>query len=191
MRNGNIDGYDIMNRPMPSENAFLATEKLFHGISQNKKKTLIKNQQMYDYHMYRNALPWEMNPHAENMYGGYNRKNEENPYTKDEYRQQENLNPTYYDTVNSNFGEYAQESRLPIPLDNDLLYQYNTNMSGQGMPHMIAPIAQESRNDFKQRRSDRSYDQITQENRMMQDHIFTPMNGYGQKTTNGDTGSIF
>lgn len=191
MRNSQIDEYDIMNRPMPSDMAFLSTEKMFHGIAENKKQSIIKNKQMYDYQMYRNRLPWEMNPNAENMFGGYNRNNDENPYTKQEYRQQDSLKPTYYDTIKSNFGEYESEARLPIPLDNDKLFQYNTNINGQGMPHMIAPIAQESRSGFRQRKSDRSFNQITQENRMMQEHIFTPMDGYGQKTTSGDNGFIF
>ena len=60
MNRRDIEGYDIMNRPLPSDAAYASTDKLFHGIAEKKKKTFIKNQQMYDYHMYRNRLPWEL-----------------------------------------------------------------------------------------------------------------------------------
>lgn len=188
MRNA-IEGYDILSKPLPSDAAYASTDRLFHGINQNKKKAVIKNQQMYDYHMYRNRLPWELNPNPEQSFNGFNKQVSENPYCNSQYRQQDSLQPTYYDTVQSkNYGVLDNESRLPIPLDNNQLFQYTTNSDSQGIPRLIAPITQESRLDYRQRKSDRSYDQVNKTNQTMQDYFFTPtMNGYGHGDGNGGT----
>ena len=120
-----------------------------------------------------------------------NENNDDNPYTQSEYRSQEELQPLYYDTIKTNsYGAFESESRLPIPLDNDQMYQYNANMQSQGLARMLAPITNESRM-FKQRKSDRSYNDVNRHNQAMQEHIFTPMNGYGQKPTGPEAGQFF
>ena len=171
--------------PAISKSEQLSKEKLFHGIHENHKTKNIKNQQMWDYHMYKNKQPWEMNPNAGNMFNGFNSQVEKNEYlTQDRYRNTDELTPSYYDE--KSYGQFDTVHKLPTPLDNDRMYQYHTNEDSQGLPSVIDMRANESRN-YKVRRSQRNDEFESRQNVDLQSHFFTPMSGMAYEPQNDPT----
>lgn len=153
----------------------LSNEKLFHGIQENHKSKNIKNQQMWDYHMYKNKQPWEMNKNAGSMFNGFNSQMQKNEYlTQSQYRDTQELTPSFYDE--KSYGQFDTVHKLPTPLDNDKLYQYHTNENSQGLPSVIDMRPNESRN-YKVRRSQRNDNFEATQNVDLQSHFFTPMSG--------------
>lgn len=164
--------------PPENKNAFLSTEMLFKGDNQARKSQVIKNQQINDYHMYRNKLPWELNRNAGDMFNGHNSQIRDNEYLSPQYHQQFNLSPSYYDE--KNYGSFDTHYQMPTPLDNDKMYQYHTADGNQGLPHVYDIRMKESRN-YKQKRSFRSDDDFAQQNQSLQHHFFTPMTSMGYR----------
>lgn len=54
------------------------------------------------------------------------------------------------------------------------LFGYRINQQTAGNPKMISPITDGSRNFYKQRRSDRTVDDMDHNNRKVWEHVFTP-----------------
>ena len=155
-----------------SHNSFLSQEILFKGITEKKKTQDIKNQEVSNYHMYRNAVPWELNKHANQE---FNEQHQDNEYRQERYRNQEDLSPMSYDA--KAYGTFGTELTLPVPLDcsNDKMFEYHTGTQ-QGMAHN-ARMQDAAENLTRQRRSIKSEDEYTNQNSSLQSYFFTPMNG--------------
>lgn len=174
----------------PNNNSFLSKEMLFKGTIEKKKTQIIKNQQMNDYHMYRNKQPWEINKNAGEMFNGHNQQRSDNEYLTSEYQNQGDLTPMYYDA--KTYGNFDTHVTLPNPLTNpngsDKFYEYHTNIDGQGLPIVYDVRTEESKNPSRQRRSIKSENEYDDQNHSLQSHFFTPMSGIAlQHNTNDES----
>jgi hypothetical protein len=179
----------------------------FHGKDssiRNETKRVIRNQQIFDYHIYPNSVKHDMNKNAGEMFNGFNDPMKQNRHRQAIF-QSDKLQPSHYErggasqdagyneegprgysgsgsggVYGGDFSTLHQDVDRFISSDSRMtpgnaMYDYQTNLSVGGHPKMShGNDIHNSIDTMRQRKSERSTDEFNSNNQKVWEHVFTP-----------------